>query len=171
METLFLKTIDDSLVAKPVINATNFQKFVEGRYDEMSLINKGDDVRYKLIIVEGHRRGVHPICVWADPPRHKSVFAANRLQGLARRKSCVRMIVVKRKPAGISPDALEGELFQCIAAITQNGLYLQHYTLSRQASDRVRVNFIYAPQRSDQKMITDEQELMSTNQTSWLDAV
>ena len=170
METLFLKTIDDSLVAHPVINATHFQNFLEDRYDQILLTNKGGEVRYKLIIVEGHRRAVHPICVWEDPPRHKSIFAPKHLQGIARRQNCVRMIALKRKPAGISPDVLERELSNCVATITQNGLYLQHYTLKRQASDRISVNFIYIPKQSDKVKSADEQESILTNRTSTLDA-
>jgi hypothetical protein len=164
METLFLKTIDDSLVADPVINATYFQKFLEYRYDEISLINKGGKVRYNLIIVDSYRRAIHPICVWADPPRRKTMFGPKHLQGFARLKSCVRMCVVKRKPAGISPHVLEGDLSQFIAAITQNGLFLQHFTLTRQASDRVNVKFIYA-QQSDEEKIAGEHEVILANRT------
>jgi hypothetical protein len=170
METLFLKTIDDSLVADPMINATYFQKFLDDRYDQISLINTVGKVRYKMIIVEGHRRAVHPICLWADPPRQKAILAAKHLQGIARRQNCVRLIVVKRKPAGLSPDFLERDLSHFIGAITQTGLFLHHYTVKRQASDRIRVNFIYVPKQSDSKRSAVEQESIWTNRTATLDA-
>jgi hypothetical protein len=146
METLFLKTIEVSLIAEPPINVTDFQKIIPRRYDAISLLRKEGDTRYKLLIVDIRPPAdkipvLHATCVWADPPAQEE-FGRQKLQALASKMSCVRIIAVQQQPRGVSSAILEQELTQSIMVLSQSGIFIPK-TRYDSMENPTAVHFIY----------------------------
>ena len=144
METLFLKTIEISLIAKPSINETYFQEHMLHRYDAISLLSKEGDTLYKLLIVDRSLDGrsiLHATCVWADPPAQEK-FGREKLQALAKKMKCVRIIAVQQQPHGVSSAILEQELIQSIKVLSQSGVFIPT-TTRRGSKNPTAIHFIY----------------------------